>query len=154
MNKKAVKVLVYESLKAFLMMSCVFAAIGWLTSGRVDIFNSALFGLWFTVGCIVPLGLVFKIIPPEINSETSKERKKVFKIHHVASKIILTLTLWFTLLFLILRVIVGAPLFGLTFWQALGVGSGIGLLFAVLCTLAVWFIIVLEKPPFQNFNNK
>lgn len=42
------------------------------------------------------------------------------------------------------------PIFGLTFWEAIAVGLGLGLLLGLIGSLIVWFILGMENPPFQD----
>lgn len=141
------RVLIIQFLKSFLIMFVVLIFLNWITTNAINIIDSALFAAYITGGILIPCIAILKIIPPEINNKTSQQRVKIYKKNYTAIKLISMLTIFVTVFFMLLWVMI--PVFELSFWEALVCSFIIGLVFSIFCNLIVRYIIKMENPPFQ-----
>jgi hypothetical protein len=151
-KEKFLRLIVYHFSKTVILFFCFFVLLSWLTSNEFHLINNFIFSILIAGGMGTPILLALKIITPEINKETREERLRIFKKHNMAVKLIASLTACVSLLVILFWAILPVSLYGLSFLEVLGSGLGIGFMFGCLCALVVWFIIGLEKPPFQNWS--
>lgn len=105
-NKNAYRILAHESIKAFLIMFIVLIFIGWFINNTIDIADSALFALLITAGVMIPLAIALKIMSPSISKKSREDRINAFKEHSMAKKLTATITIFLSLFFIIIWLII------------------------------------------------